>query len=523
MSDDAIPAGEPTQPPPPTNETLQDDQPKAIGASSRLNAKVKGERARRHLRVFIDQTWPILEPSVAFVPNWHIDVICTELEAITRGEYPLAPDGQVADGLVINVPAGTSKTRVVSENWPCWVWASDPSKRFLIATYSQPRTIDANLNARKIIESEWYRTAYPNVQLRGDQNVKQRFDTTERGWRIGVAVGGEGTGLHPDVIIIDDALSADDARSELKRTAALDWFNDTISTRGMTRKVFIIHIAQRLHEEDLAGYMLSTGRYAHVRFPMSYEAERPEGKQPKGYFPPDPRDPRTREGELLWPALIPAAKVAAVSLRLGPQGTAGQMQQRPGPLEGSLFKRGWFGIVGAIPSKVDDAVRFWDVAATEGGSGARTAGVRMVKCGDLFILTGVEKDRLSPAGVDDLMLQTARLDGVDTRVREEQEPGSSGKAVCIARTALLKGFDYDFETSTGDKETRANPLRAQAEAGNVKLYSPAGHPPPPWIKEFLDEVVDFPNGKLKDQVDAGSGALNELTKDNTEKRAGVVW
>lgn len=482
----------------------------------------RAERARRRLHEFVREAWEIVEPRQPFVDNWHIRAICDQLQAITRGDFPAAPDGRPADGLVINVPAGTSKTLLVSVNWPCWVWATDPTKRFLVATYALSRTTDSNSAARKIIESEWYQEQFPYVELRGDQNVKLRFDTTVSGWRIGTTVGGEGTGLHPDFIVVDDALSADDARSEVKRKAATDWFEKTISTRGMTRKAFVVHIAQRLHEDDLAGILLRTGRYAHLRFPMRFETAKPEGQRPRGYFPPDPRDPRTQEGELLWPALIPQEKVDAVSRLLG-QDDAGQFQQRPAPLEGSLFKREHFKIVEALPAKIEGDVRFWDVAGTKGGTGPRTAGVRMVNAGGLFIIIDVRADRLSPAEVDELIFQTAKLDGKGVRVREEQEPGSSGKAVCAARARLLAGYDYLGIPSTGDKEVRARPLRAQTEAGNVALYAPAGFSTPPWIEDFLSEVVMFPFGALKDQVDAASAAFNELTGGEEGPEFKVLW
>lgn len=494
-----------------------------IGAAARANAVARAEQSRRSLHTFIRAAWPIVEPRHEFVDNWHIREVCRELEAIARGEFPLAPDGAPADGVVINVPPGTSKTLVVSVNWPSWVWASDPARRFLVATYSLARTVDANNAARKVVESDWYREAFPAVELRLDQNVKLRFDTTAQGWRIGTTVGGEGTGLHPDFTIIDDALSADDARSEVKRKAAVDWWEGTISTRGITRKTFVIHIAQRLHEDDLAGVMLRTRRYHHIRFPMRYEAEKPEGQRPRSYFVPDHRDPRREEGELLWPVLIPQEKVDAIARTLGPEGDAGQFQQRPAPIEGSMFKRTWFKIVEALPAKIEGDVRFWDVAGTEGGKGARTAGVRMVKCGGLFVLLNSKVDRLSPAGVDDLILQTARLDGRSVMVREEQEPGSSGKAVCAARATLLAGFDYLGIPSTGDKEVRARPLRAQAEAGNVALYAPAGFGTPEWIEEFLSEVVLFPNGSVKDQVDAASSAFNVLTGGDATASFEVLW
>ena len=86
----------------------------------------------------------------------------------------------------------------------------------------------------------------------------------------------------------------------------------------------------------------------------------------------------------------------------------------------------------------------------------------------------------------------------------EQEPGSSGVESAQNTTRSLAGYDVRFERVTGDKLTRAMPLAAQAEAGNVDML--AG----PWNAAFLDELCMFPNGRNDDQVDGSSGAFAKL-------------
>ena len=43
-------------------------------------------QAARSLRAFVEQAWPVLEPTTPFLPNWHIDLVCEHLEAITAGQ-----------------------------------------------------------------------------------------------------------------------------------------------------------------------------------------------------------------------------------------------------------------------------------------------------------------------------------------------------------------------------------------------------------------------------------------------------
>jgi hypothetical protein len=98
---------------------------------------------------------------------------------------------------------------------------------------------------------------------------------------------------------------------------------------------------QRLHENDLSGHLLEQGGWDHICWPMRFDASRP-----------DPRDPRKASGELLWPALFTEEKVRQLEIDLGPYATAGQMQQRPAPAEGGLFKEAWFPKIDVVPEKL---------------------------------------------------------------------------------------------------------------------------------------------------------------------------
>jgi hypothetical protein len=66
-----------------------------------------------------------------------------------------------------------------------------------------------------------------------------------------------------------------------------------------------------------------------------------------------------------------------------------------------------------------------------------------------------------------------------------------------------------FASATGDKETRAKPVSAQAEAGNVKLVRGL------WNDEFLRVLENFPAGRHDDEVDALSGAYERACERGT--------
>jgi predicted phage terminase large subunit-like protein len=106
-----------------------------------------------------------------------------------------------------------------------------------------------------------------------------------------------------------------------------------------------------------------------------------------------------------------------------------------------------------------------------------------------------------------LILDTAHADRLihgNVAIRGDQDPAAAGKADAEAFVRLLAGFDVKTKPVSGDKETNARPFASQCEAGNVSLVDG------PWVKDWLDELEAFPNGKFDDQVDASSGAFNYL-------------
>ncbi len=181
---------------------------------------------------------------------------------------------------------------------------------------------------------------------------------------------------------------------------------------------------------------------------------------------------------------------------------------------GSKFKREWFGspldaMPDAMPSECK-LVRYWDLAATEpkkGNDPDWTAGCLMGRTpAGICYIKDMRHMRGSPLAVESLIKQTAQLDGQPIDIYMEQEPGSSGvNTIDHYQREVLQRYSFHGVKTTGSKEVRANPVSAQAEAGNIRLVR--GN----WINDFLSEVEQFPNGAHDDQVDAMSGAYEQLT------------
>jgi predicted phage terminase large subunit-like protein len=466
------------------------------------------------LLTFVEQAWPTVEPARQFKNNWHIGAVCEHLQALKARQIK---------NLLINQPPATSKSLVASVLFPAWCWTLDAWMRFLCLSYDQSLSTRDNLRMRTVVDSPWYQSWWP-VRLRQDQNTKTRYDTTAGGWRIGTSMTGRILGEHPHGKIVDDPHNPRKAvLTELELKQATDTWDYGLSTRGATLDAWTILLMQRLHEHDLSGHVLANSRedFVHLCLPMRYEppvwvdlgAGQRELRPRMSPTPLGWQDPRTAPGELLWPTEWSEEKVeATVRQHLGTWGESGQFQQRPAPAGGLMFQREWFSVTDTVPADVVAWVRSWDVAGTVGGHGARTAGAKMGRTRDgRFVIADMVKGRWSEADVERIMRQTAQLDGAEVPIREEQEPGSAGKAVVQARARSLAGYAYRGVPSTGDKITRARPLATQAEAGFVVLVESNGSNGGGWVREFLDEITIFPAGALKDQVDAAAGALNMLT------------
>lgn len=182
---------------------------------------------------------------------------------------------------------------------------------------------------------------------------------------------------------------------------------------------------------------------------------------------------------------------------------------------GSLFERESIVVIDSheVPqiSSAARAVRFWDLAATEPSQSNPdpdwTVGTLMLFDQGIAYVLDVRKARVKGEKVEQLVAQTAYEDGHAVTIRMEQEPGSSGKALCdqYARY-VVPGYDFQGIRATGDKVTRARPFAAAVANGNVRCVRS------PWLTDWLDELSSFPEAaNHDDQVDSAVGAFTHLT------------
>ena len=474
---------------------------------------LKAEKARRRLREFVEQAWPVLEPHTTFVPGTHVDAICDHLQAITQGRLR---------DLIINVPPGHAKSLLVAVFWPAWVWIDHPEMRWIFGSYRAELAIRDSVKCRTLIESDWYQRRWGSrFKLRDDQNQKTRFENSATGYRVVTSVG-TGTGERADIVVVDDPTSVDQADSDAERRSANEWWNGTMSTRlNDLRTGHRVVIQQRLHEDDLTGNLLDKGGYELLMLPEEFEPERACSTS-IGW-----RDPRTEAGELLWPEKIGKKEVADLKSKLGSYRYSGQYQQRPSPSGGGIFKRHWFrywkpkgmevkpvvvrlpdGSSQAIPAidlpdEFDEMVQSWDMAFKDAQTSDFVVGGVWGSKGANRFLIDQRRGRLSfPETLDAVGKMSTRWPKAYAKLIEDT---ANGPAVIASLRDRVGGLIP--VNPGGGKVARAQAVSPLIEAGNVYLPHPIIAA---WVDGFIEECAVFPNGRHDDQVDQMTQALRRI-------------
>ena len=463
-------------------------------------------RAERSLRAYVEQAWPILEPTTPFLGNWHIDLIIAHLEAITAGKIPR---------LLINVPPRYMKSLLVSVFWPTWEWITYPNRRWIFTSYSEALSLKHSLDRRTLLQSDWYQARWgTRVQLAADQNVKGEVTNPARGMMIATSIGGSITGKGGDRIVIDDPHNPMQAESDVQREAALEYFRRTLSTRLDDKKRgAMVLVMQRLHERDLSARFLEL-EPVHICLPA--EAETPTHI----VFPGSGRIITRDTGDVLWPEREGPAVLAKQKVLLGSADYAGQYQQRPAPAGGLIFQRDWFRFYDELPAGLEIA-QSWDMAFKDGKDNDYVVGLVAGRCGaDIYLIHRVKGQWAFGESCRQVEALTRRYPDTGTILIED---AANGPAIIDALTHRIAGIIA--VSPEGGKRARAQAVQPRIEAGNVHLPNPRPHgtliPERAWVEDFLHQLTVFPRGVHDDDVDAFTQLL--VRWQRPEMLSGYTW
>lgn len=412
----------------------------------------------------------------------HHKAICDALMRVYRGE---------CRRLIINIPPRYSKTELAVRMFIAWAMGHCPDAEWIHTSYSATLATENSAAVRELVQHEAYRDIFPAVLLAGDSRAKDHWKTSKGGVMYAAGAGGTITGFGAGkmregfggAIVIDDPHKADEARSDVIRQGVIDWFGNTLESRkNDPERTPIILIMQRLHEKDLAGWLLDGGNgeeWEHLCLSAWQE-----------------------DGTPLWPDKHSAEELQRME-QANPYMFAGQYRQAPSAPDGNIFKPGMIEVIDALPAEPIQWVRGWDFADSTGGD--FTAGGKLGRLPDgRFVIGGMERERYTTDKRDALLRNTASRDGRNVRISIPQDPGQAGKGQVLAMTRMLSGYMVHKSPESGDKVTRAETFASQVNVGNVLMLRGS------WNDALTDEMKLFPNGAFDDQVDSLSRAFEAL-------------
>lgn len=237
---------------------------------------------------------------------------------------------------VINIPPGHGKSTMLSF-WIAWCMSRYPDSRFLYISYAQTLAATHTDTIRRIMMLREYKELF-DVHLRSDSKAKDYFQTTAGG-AVGAfgssgAITGRDAGLpalerFSGALVLDDPHKPDEVFSDTMREKVIQNYKDTIQQRARGINVPFIMLGQRLHEADLAAYLLNgeDGHHWHRVILKSIDGA----------------------GNALYPEAFPL-DMLRIRQERDIYVFASQHQQDPQPAGGALFKTEWFDMLDTEPN-----------------------------------------------------------------------------------------------------------------------------------------------------------------------------
>lgn len=411
-----------------------------------------------------------------FIIAPHLVLITNALQDVVNGK---------TKRLIINIPPRYGKTELAVKCFISWCIAKNPQSKFIHLSYSSDLALDNSSQTKEYIESKAFQDLW-ECELKQDAKGKQKWFNKDGGGVYATASGGAITGFGAGVaeskmfagaIIIDDPIKPDDAQSDLKRGGINERYNSTIRSRVNDRDTPIIVIMQRLHEDDLSGFLLSGGsgeEWTHLCLPALNENNEP-----------------------LWEEKHSFEELEQIR-QSNRYNFAGQYMQQPSPEEGGEWRKEWFTIMDK--SEIPLQSLKWELII----DGAYTKDTKNDPSGfqicakwnnNLVIFSSIDKYLEMPELIKFIPnhIGASGLPISMTLV----EPKASGKSIVqiIRQETKLNVSEIKTKFVNSSKIENARACSSYIESGRIILVKGS------WNEHFLHQVATFPNGKHDEHVD----------------------
>lgn len=426
---------------------------------------------------------------VPMLDNWHQRRICQALEQVLLGRI---------SRLLINVPPRSGKTETAVKSFIGWGMGIYPDSEFIHASYSKRLATSNTYEVRAMMQNEVYREVFPWTALKDDSKARDEFRTAHGGVVYATGADGTITGYGAGkmrqgfggAIIIDDPHKAGDANSSVMRANVINWYQQTMESRLNKRADPIIIIMQRLHEDDLSGWLLGGGSgeaWNHINIPA-----------------------RNEDGTSFWPEQFPDEMLDRLEAS-SPYVFAGQYMQRPSPLGGGLFRDHWWRYLAAPPP-----IQWRTIYADTAQKTADHNDYSVFQCwgysvtGQAVMLDMIRGKWEAPeleAMARAFWAKHKAVTNMGTLRAMKVEDKVSGTG--LIQTLKREGIPIIGLKRNVDKITRAFDAAPLIESGNVILMQDVPH-----LTDFLSEASTFPNAAHDDMIDAAMSAISDMLQAN---------
>lgn len=418
---------------------------------------------------------------------------------------------ELADGkinrLMVTMPPRHGKSELISKYFPAWYLGHKPDNRIILASYEADFAATWGAKARNILVEHGKELF--DIEVSSDSAARNRWDITGHAGGMATAgVGGPITGKGAHVFIIDDPIKNNkDAKSKTQRDHIDEWYKSTAYTRLEPGGSMII-IQTRWNEDDLSGRRLQAmadggEKWEVLDFPAIAKSDDILGR---------------KVGEALFPRRYPVDVLLHIKQNLGSYWWHALYQQKPTPDGGDIFKRSWF-------RYFNENENYYTLHTPEGDNLIKKSETWVFQTcdpaateketSDYFVLStwAVTKN-------NDLLLlevfrekaETVKHEHIMNTAYQKWNPKFQGVenktfGLNIIQKCVTLGLPIKPLKADTDKVSRARPLSARYETGSVYHRQNT-----PWLVDFEDELISFPNGKHDDQVDTASYAYLSIMK-----------
>ncbi|GMO56476.1 MAG: phage terminase large subunit [Rickettsiales bacterium] len=427
---------------------------------------------------FLQSVFKYLEQGQDFQPNWHIELIAEYLTEVYNGNIKR---------LIITMPPRYLKSLSVSVAFPAWVMGQSPKKRIIVASYSQGLSLKHSSDCRFILHSDWFKEQFKECEIAKGENRRNKFITTKHGFRFATSIGATLTGEGGDILIVDDPHNPQQILSPIFREKVQTWFCNTFISRLNNKKEgAIIIVMQRLHQDDLVGFLTNKrDDWKVLNIPAIADADI---EYKIGNF-----QHLYKKGDILHHDREDEKEIEKMRKDMGSYVFSAQYLQKPVIECGNYIKKEWLQKTNIKNINIQNYFLSFDTALKDGANNDPSVCTIWGHSDNKAYLIEVVRKWLE---YPDLKKEAISLITKWKPIATLIEDKSSGQSLIqeLKREGKLGILPMKVK---GDKKVRLASVSPLFEAKNIFLPEEAD-----WLVEYENELCSFPQCKHDDQVDS---------------------